>query len=66
MSLEELGNLQVTSVSKAPDPLSQAAAAIYVITHEDIQRSGVTSIPEALRLAPNLQVTVHRYGPWLR
>jgi iron complex outermembrane receptor protein len=57
MSLEELGNLQVTSVSKAPDPLSQAAAAIYVITHEDIQRSGVTSIPEALRLAPNLQVT---------
>jgi iron complex outermembrane receptor protein len=57
MSIEDLGNLNVTSVSKRPESLSDAAAAIYVITHDDIMRSGATSIPEILRLAPNLQVT---------
>jgi iron complex outermembrane receptor protein len=57
MSLEELANVQVTSVSKSVEPLRTAPAAIYVITHDDIMRSGATSIPEALRLAPNLQVT---------
>src|SRR5579872_4611933 len=56
LSVEELMDLQVTSVSKTAEPLSTAAAAVYVITHEDIVRSGVTSIPEALRLAPNLFV----------
>jgi len=48
--------VQVTSVSKSAQPLNKAAAAIYVITHEDIVRSGATSIPEILRLAPNLYV----------
>src|SRR5690349_21560759 len=57
MSLEELANVEVTSVSKAPQNLSTAPASIYVITGEEIAHSGVTSIPEALRLAPNLQVT---------
>jgi iron complex outermembrane recepter protein len=57
MSLEELANVQVTSVSKSVEPLRTAPAAIYVITHDDIMRSGATSIPEALRLAPNLEVT---------
>src|SRR5689334_6838585 len=56
MSLEELSNLEVTSVSRAEEPLSTAAAAIAVITHDDIRRSGATSIPEALRLAPGLHV----------
>jgi iron complex outermembrane receptor protein len=58
LSLEELTELdvQVTSVSKRPEPLSKAPAAIYVITQDDIRRSGVTSLPEALRLAPNLEV----------
>jgi iron complex outermembrane receptor protein len=56
LSLEELGNIEITSVSKAPEWLSSAAASVFVITDEDIRRSGVTSIPEALRLAPNLQV----------
>jgi iron complex outermembrane receptor protein len=56
LSLDELMNTEVTSVSKKAEPLSEAAAAIYVITHEDIARSGATSIPELLRLAPNLQV----------
>jgi len=57
MSLEELANVQVTSVSKSVEPLRTAPAAIYVITHDDIVRSGASSIPEVLRLAPNLQVT---------
>lgn len=57
MSLEELANVQVTSVSKSVEPLRTAPAAIYVISHDDIRRSGATSIPEALRLAPNLEVT---------
>src|SRR5438309_4013916 len=56
LSLEDLMNIEVTSVSKKPERLSDAAAAVYVITREDIRRSGYTSIPEILRLAPNLQV----------
>lgn len=47
---------EVTSVSKAAEPLSDAPAAVYVITREDILRSGAQSIPDMLRLAPNLQV----------
>jgi iron complex outermembrane recepter protein len=57
MSLQQLINLRVTSVAKAPQALSEAPAAVYVITHEQIVRSGATSLPEALRLAPNLEVT---------
>jgi iron complex outermembrane receptor protein len=60
MSLEELGRIPVTSVSRAPEPLSDAPAAIYVITQEDIHRAGVSTLAEALRLAPNLLVT--QYG----
>jgi iron complex outermembrane receptor protein len=56
LSLEDLMNIEVTSVSKKPERLSDAAAAVFVITREDIRRSGYTSIPEILRLAPNLQV----------
>ena len=47
---------EVTSVSKAAEPLSDAPAAVYVITREDILRSGAQSLPDMLRLAPNLQV----------
>ena len=56
LSIEELTNLQVTSVSKTAEPLSDAAAAIFVITREDIFNSGARSLPEILRLAPNLEV----------
>ena len=56
LSLEELGDIQVTSVSKQSQPLSDAPAAIYVITNEEIRRSGYRRLPEILRLAPNLQV----------
>jgi iron complex outermembrane receptor protein len=57
LSLEELGSIDVTSVSKKSERLSDAAASIFVITGEDIRRSGATSLPEALRLAPNLEVS---------
>ncbi len=56
VSLEDLMNLEVTSVSRREQPLSQAPSAIYVISREDIRRSGVTTLPEALRLVPGLQV----------
>ena len=56
LSLEELANIQVTSVSGRAEELSGAAASIYVITSEAIRRSGATTLPEALRLAPNLLV----------
>jgi iron complex outermembrane receptor protein len=57
MSLSDLASVEVTSVSKSSESLSHAPAAIYVITHEDIIRSGAASVPEVLRLAPNLLVT---------
>src|SRR6266403_6200392 len=56
MSVEDLMNLQVTSVSKHTQKLADAAAAIFVLTQEDIRRSGATNIPEALRLVPGLEV----------
>jgi iron complex outermembrane receptor protein len=56
LSLEELGNIRITSVSKKPERLADAAASVFVITSDDIRRSGARSLPEVLRLAPNLQV----------
>jgi iron complex outermembrane receptor protein len=56
LSLEDLANIRVTSVSKKTELLSDAAASIFVITGENIRRSGATTLPEALRLAPNLPV----------
>jgi iron complex outermembrane receptor protein len=65
LSIEDLANIEITSVSRRPEPLSQAAASVYVITGEDIRRSGATNLPEALRLAPNLEVArrdSHQYA----
>jgi iron complex outermembrane recepter protein len=56
LDIEDLLNQEITSVGKKRQTLSQAAAAIYVLTNEDIRRSGVRSIPEALRLVPGLEV----------
>jgi len=56
--------IEVTSVSKRPQPMGEAAAAVYVITNEDIRRSGATSIPEALRLAPGLHVAHIDANKW--
>src|SRR5712675_999421 len=56
LSLEQLGNVEVTTASKEPEQVWRTPAAIYVITQEDIRRSGATSIGEVLRLAPGLEV----------
>jgi iron complex outermembrane receptor protein len=64
MSVEDLMNVQVTSVSKRSQKLADAAAAIFVITQEDIRRSGATSIPEALRMVPGVQVARIDENKW--
>jgi iron complex outermembrane recepter protein len=64
MSLEELMDIEVTSVSRRPEKLVRAASAIQVITSEDIRRSGASSIPEALRLASNLDVARKNSHDW--
>ena len=64
MSVEDLMNIEITSVARHPEKLLQAASAIQVITQEDIRRSGATSIPEALRLADNLQVAQKNSHDW--
>jgi len=56
LSVEELMDIDVTSVSKRPEKISDTASAIQVVTSEDIDDSGASSIPEALRLASNLEV----------
>ena len=57
ISLEELAQTKVTTVSKTEEPRFQTPAAVHVVTAEDIRRSGVTSIPDALRLAPGVHVS---------
>ena len=64
MDLSQLMQVTITSVAKKPQALADAAAAIYVITQEDIRRSGVTSIPEALAMAPGLQVARISASKW--
>jgi iron complex outermembrane recepter protein len=56
LSLEQLGDIEVLSVSREPEPLAGAPSSIYVITNEQIRRAAATNLGEALRLAPNLQV----------
>ncbi len=56
LSLEELLNIEVYSVSKKKQKLSESAAAIYVLTQDDIERSGATTIMDALRLVPGVEV----------
>lgn len=64
LSIQELMEVQVTSVSRKGQRLSKSASAVYVITSEDIRRSGVTSIPEALRMAPGVQVAQLDANKW--
>jgi iron complex outermembrane receptor protein len=56
LSLEQLGDINVLSVSREPQPLAEAPSSIYVITNEQIRSTAATNLGEALRLAPNLQV----------
>ena len=64
LNLEDLMNLEVTSVARHPEKLIDVPSAIQVITQEEIRRSGATSIPEALRLADNLQVAQKNSHDW--
>lgn len=64
LSLAELGDVEVTTASKEPEQIWQTPAAIYVLTQEDIRRSGATSIPEALRLVPGVEVAQIDASTW--
>jgi iron complex outermembrane receptor protein len=63
-SLEDLMNVEVTSVSKKEQALSRTAAAVFVITQEDIERSGATNIPDLLRMVPGLDVAQINASNW--
>jgi iron complex outermembrane receptor protein len=64
MSFEELMNVEVSSVSRTEESLRDAAAAVAVITREDIRRSGATTIPDALRLVPGIHVGEQTSSSW--
>ncbi|HEY0046325.1 MAG TPA: TonB-dependent receptor [Flavobacterium sp.] len=64
LSIEELMNINVTSVSKRAERITTAASAVQVITGEDIHNAGVKTLPEALRLAANLQVAQVNSSQW--
>ena len=64
LAIEDLMKIEITSVSKKHQKVFDAAAAIFVITQEDIRRSGVTSIPEALRMAPGVEVAHISANQW--
>jgi iron complex outermembrane receptor protein len=64
VSLEDLMNIEITSVSKKTQRLGATAASVFVITSEDIRRSGISLLPELLRLAPGVQVARLASGAW--
>ena len=64
LTLEQLGNVEVTTYSKVPSELWRAPAAVYVITSDEIQRSGATNIADALRLAPGVEVGRMSSNSW--
>lgn len=64
LSIADLIALDVTSASKKEEPVSKSAAAIYVLTNDDIRRSGATTIPELLRLVPGVHVGRIETNSW--
>src|SRR5262249_60185559 len=64
LSLEQLMNLEVSSVSRRQEPLFEATAAVDVITSDDIRRSGATTVAEALRLVPGMEVARTNASQW--
>ena len=64
LTLEQLMDIQVTSVSKGAEDFSKAASAIFVLTQEDIRRSGVNTVPEALRMVPGVHVAQIDSSTW--
>ncbi len=65
LSLEELGNIEVTTQSKAPEQIWKTPAAISVLTQEDIRRLGPTNIPELLRMLPGVYVATANSNQWV-
>lgn len=64
LSLDELVDIEVTSVSRNPEQLETSAAAVTVVTNEHLMRSGATTIPEALRWVPGLHVARRNANSW--
>src|SRR5687767_9809193 len=64
LSILELSEIEVTSVSRTAESLGSAAAAIAVVTQEDIRRSGATTVPEALRGVPGIHVGRRNSNSW--
>lgn len=56
LSIEQLMQVEVTSVSRKPERRFDSPAAVYVLTQDDIRRSGATNIPDLLRLVPGVDV----------
>ena len=64
MSIEALMDIEIISLSKKNQKLAEAPAAVFVINQEDLRRSGVTTIPEALRMVPGIQVAKINANHW--
>ncbi len=64
LSPEQLLNTEITSASKKQEKVAEAPAAVYVITREDIARSGMTSVPELLRMVPGVEVARADSSSW--
>jgi iron complex outermembrane recepter protein len=64
LSLAELGNVEVTTASKEPEKIWKTSAAVFVLTQDDIRRSGATSIPDVLRLVPGVEVARINSNQW--
>jgi iron complex outermembrane recepter protein len=64
MNIEDLMKVEVTSVSRQQQSLSKTAAAVFVITQDDIQRSGTNNIPDLLRMVPGVQVAQINANSW--
>jgi iron complex outermembrane recepter protein len=64
MKLEDLMNIEITSVSKKEQKVSQVAASVFVITQEDVQHSGATNIPDLLRMVPGVDVAQINANTW--
>src|SRR6202158_4780126 len=63
-SIEDLMNIEITSASRKEERAADVAAAVFVITHDDIRRSGMTTIPDLLRLAPGVEVAQINSNKW--
>ena len=64
VSIEDLMNIEITSASRKEQRAADVAAAVFVITHDDIRRSGMTTIPDLLRMAPGVEVAQINSNKW--